>query len=227
MSDTDGAGDGAAGQAGSDRTRIRRNAKRARYELNEVRAVLDANQVCTVAYVEAGEPRMISTLYMRRGDYIYLHGNRQSAMLRHLLDGGQACVSVICVDGIVVARSGFNCSMNYRSVVLFGRGEALPEEDHEPVLEAFVEALVPGHLARVRRSTAAELNATAVVRLPISDASAKIRTGPALDDDRDLDADVWAGVIPLQIHAGTPVPNPDLKPGMDLPDYIRDYRPPS
>lgn len=227
MSDTETAADGATRQAGSDRARIRRNAKRAEYGLDEIRAVLDANQVCTVAYVEAGEPRMISTLYMRRGDYIYLHGNRQSAMLRHLQGGGLACVSVMSVDGVVVARSGFNCSMNYRSVVLFGQGEAIEAEDHEPVLEAFVEALVPGHLARVRRATPAELNATAVVRLPISDASAKIRTGPALDDERDLAADVWAGVIPLRTHTGTPIPNPDLKPGIDLPDYIRDYRPPS
>ena len=225
MSEKVTVGDGAPEQAGSTRTRIRRNAKRAEYDLEEIRAVLDANQVCTVAYVDDGEPRMISTLYMRRGDYLYLHGNRQSAMLKHLLDGGLACVSVMSVDGVVVARSGFNCSMNYRSVVLFGCGEGIPPEDHESVLEAFVEALVPGHLARVRRSTTAELNATAVVRIPITDASAKIRTGPAIDDRSDIDSDVWAGVIPLRIAAGRPVSNPDLKSTVVVPDYIRDYRP--
>ena len=112
--------------------------------------MLDANQIAHVSYVENGEPRIIPTLYMRRGDYVYLHGNRQAAFLRHLAAGGLAAISVMCADGIVVARSGFHCSMNYRSVVIFGEGEAVPAEEHEEILDAFVDALIPGHAAAVR-----------------------------------------------------------------------------
>jgi nitroimidazol reductase NimA-like FMN-containing flavoprotein (pyridoxamine 5'-phosphate oxidase superfamily) len=207
----------------SDRTRIRRNAKRAEYDLDQIKAVLDANQICHVAYVEDGEPRIIPTLYIRLGDFIYLHGNRQAAFLNHLAAGGLASISVMTLDGVVVARSGFHCSMNYRSVVLFGQGEAIPAEDHEKILDEFVEALVPGHGSAVRPATPQELAATAAVRVPITEASAKIRTGPALDDDSDLDSDVWAGVIPLEMMVGEPVPNPDLKSGVDVPDYIKRY----
>ena len=130
-----------AGRSGeSQRTRIRRNAQRAEYDLDEIKAVLDANQICHVAYVENAEPRIIPTLYMRQGDFVYLHGNRQAAVLRYLASGGLASISVIAVDGVVVARSGFHCSMNYRSVVLFGQGQLVPEEDRESILDGFVEA---------------------------------------------------------------------------------------
>jgi nitroimidazol reductase NimA-like FMN-containing flavoprotein (pyridoxamine 5'-phosphate oxidase superfamily) len=209
------------------RTRIRRNAQRAVYGLDEIRAVLDANQICHVAYVEAGEPRIIPTLYMRRGDYLYLHGNRTSAMLRHLAEGGLASISVMAVDGVVVARSGFHCSMNYRSVVLFGTGEAVTAEHHEEILDGFVDVLIPGHRAAVRRPTEQELNATAAVRVSISEASAKIRSGDSIDDEMDLDADVWAGVIPLAVQSGEPVANADLRADIETPDYIRGYRQPS
>lgn len=211
----------------SARTRIRRNSKRAAYGAEQVRAVLDANQVCHVAYVEDGEPRIIPTLYMRRGDFVYLHGNRQAALLRHMAAGGLVSVAVTCLDGVVVARSGFHCSMNYRSVVLFGHGQDVAEEEREALLDDFVEVLVPGHGAAVRRSTSQELAATAVVRLPIDEASAKIRQGPAIDDEADLDSDTWAGVIPLTTVAGEPVSNPDLKAGVPVPDYISGYRPPT
>lgn len=212
---------------GTTRTRIRRNAKRAVYAPEEIRAVLDANQVCHVAYVEDGEPRVIPTLYLRRNDYLYLHGNRQAALLRHLAAGGLAAVSVMSVDGVVVARSGFHCSMNYRSVVVFGRGEEVPEAEHRTILDTFVAALIPGHEAVVREPTAQELAATAAVRLPITEASAKIRTGGAIDDPGDLDADVWAGVIPLFTAVGAPIANEDLKAGVTLPGYVAGYRPPA
>ena len=131
------------------------------------------------------------------------------------------------LDGVVVARSGFHCSMNYRSVVLFGEGEPVPEDEAESVLEAFVRALVPGHERVVRPATPQELAATAAVRLPITEASAKIRTGPAIDDESDLASDVWAGVIPLSLVAGRPEPNPDLKEGIGVPAYIERYQPPA
>ena len=210
-------------QRPSDRTRVRRNAGRGVYDLDRIKAVLDANQVCHVAYVEAGEPRIIPTLYMRSGDHVYLHGNRQAALLRHLGDGGFGCISVMSVEGVVVARSGFHCSMNYHSVVLFGPGELVPEDEREAVLDSFVRALVPGHEAQVRSATEQELSATTAVRIRIDEASAKIRSGPPIDDAGDLTSDVWAGVIPLATQVLEPVPAPDLKSGIEIPPYIRNY----
>lgn len=207
----------------SERTRIRRNAARAEYQADVIRRILDANRLCHVAYVADGEPRLIPTLYMRRGEHVYLHGNRTSALLRHLGDGGLAALAVTSVEGVVVARSGFHCSMNYHSVVLFGHGEPVPEAEHRAVLDGFVDALIPGHRQRVRAPTPQELAATAAVRLPIDDASAKVRTGDPIDDPGDLEADVWAGVIPLSTVAGAPVPSADLRPDVTLPDYLRDY----
>ena len=211
--------------APSERTRLRRNARRAVYDAATLRAVLDANSVCHVAYVEAGEPRLIPTLYVRQDNYVYLHGNRQSALLRVAETGAQLCVSVTAVYGLVVARSGFHCSMNYGSVVLFGPGEAVPEAEHEAMLDRFVEALVPGHETQVRRPTAEELNATRTVRVAIDEASAKIRTGDPIDDESDLAGDTWAGVIPLRTVAGPPEPAANLKAGIDVPAYIRNYQP--
>lgn len=214
-------------QAGTARTRVRRIRERGRYDLVSIRAVLDANQIAHVAYVENGEPRVVPTLYMRRGDDLYLHGNRQAAFLKHLAAGGLAAISVMTADGIVVARSGFHCSMNYRSVVIFGEGEAVPADEHQQILDAFVEALIPGHSAAVRPPTTQELAATATVRIPINEASTKIRTGPASDAEGDLDADVWAGVISLHTAVGELLPNPDLSPGIETPAYIEDYAPPA
>ncbi len=212
---------------GTDRTRLRRIRDRGRYDLESIRAVLDANNIAHVSYVENGEPRIIPTLYMRRGDYVYLHGNRQAAFLKHLGAGGLAAISVMSADGIVVARSGFHCSMNYRSVIIFGEGETVPVEEHQEILDAFVDALIPGHGAVVRSATKQELAATAAVRVPIDEASTKIRNGPAIDAEEDLDADVWAGVIPLHTAVGELMPNPDLKPGIEIPAYIEDYSPPA
>jgi len=213
--------------AGTDRTRVRRIRERGRYDLESIRAVLDANQIGHLAYVVDGEPRIIPTLYIRRGDHVYFHGNRQAAFLRHLSEGGLAALSVMTADGIVVARSGFHCSMNYRSVVVFGEGEAVPADEHAGILDAFVEALIPGHAAAVRAPTSQELAATAAVRIPIEEGSTKIRTGAAIDAESDLDADVWAGVIPLFTATGERVPNPDLKPDVAMPAYIEDYTPPA
>jgi len=207
------------------RTRLRRLAARGAYDLETVKAVLDAQQVCHVAYVENGEPRVIPTLYLRRGDEVYLHGNRQSALLRHLAGGGLVALSTLTVDGVVVARSGFHCSMNYRSVVVFGHGEEVPAAAKAELLDAFVAALIPGHEAAVRAPTPQEVNATTVVRISLDEASTKIRTGPPVDAPEDLEADVWAGLIPLGTRAGEPVAAPDLKPGMAPPAYVRDYQP--
>ncbi len=210
--------------APSDRTRVRRNARRAVYEAETIRNILDREMVCHVAYVADGEPRIVPTLYIRQGDHVYLHGNRQSALLRHMEAGGLVTMSVMLVDGVVVARSGFHCSMNYRSVTLYGRGQVVHGEAHRQVLDAFVEALVPGHLAQVRQPTPQELEATTAVALAIDECVAKVRTGGPIDDEADLQADVWAGVLPLSREVGEPQPAADLKEGVVLPDYLAAFR---
>ena len=187
------------------RVRIRRASDRADYDRATVHAVLDAAVVCQVAYVLDGEPRMVPTAIMRRGDYMYLHGNRQSAMIRALQQGALAAVCVTHVDGLVAARSGFHCSMNYRSVVLYGHAETVAEDEKEVLLGAFVDQLIPGHAEAVRAATTQELNATTLLRIPIDEAVAKVRTGGPIDDEADADLDIWAGVIPLSVVSAAPV----------------------
>ena len=182
-----------------------------------------AAQICHVAYVVNGEPRQIATLYFVDDDYIYFHGNRQAAFLNHIASGGEVSVSVMIVDGVVVARSGFHCSMNYRSVTLFGTGEALEGDAHTNIANAFVNALIPGHGDAVRDPTPQELTATVVVRLPLKEMSAKVRGGDPIDDDSDLDGDTWAGQIPIRAVAQVPVPSADLKTGVQIPEYIANY----
>ena len=208
----------------SARSTVRRNATRAVYERETLDAILDSQLVCTVAYVEDGEPRQIATLYIREGDYLYLHGNRQAALLNHMADGGEICVSVMCLDGVVVARSGFHCSMNYRSATVFGRGEEVTGAAHERMLDQFVERLIPGHSAAVRVPTAQELAATSVVRVRLDEMSAKVRTGDPIDAEGDIDGDTWAGQIPLSVAVGEPIPSADLREGVVLPDYVKTYR---
>ncbi len=207
----------------SDRAKLRRNAIRAEYDLDVVKAILDSEMVCHVAYVEDGEPRIIPTLYFRRDDEVYLHGNRQSALLRHIAAGGLATMSVMLVDGVVVARSGFHCSMNYRSVTLYGQGRLVDGEEHARVLDEFVEVLIPGHLAAVRAPTRQELAATTAVALPITECVAKVRSGDPIDDDGDLESDVWAGVLPLAREVGEPQPAANLKSGLATPEYIKEF----
>lgn len=220
--------------AASARTTIRRNPVRAVYDRDIINSVLDREQICHVAWVEDGEPRMVPTLYFREGDQIFLHGNRQSATLRKIAEGALACITVTLVDGVVVARSGFHCSMNYRSVTLFGHGRVIGdgsspgddgagEREKRRRLDQFVEKLIPGHLARVREPTPQEIAATLVIAVPIDEASAKIRGGDAIDADTDLDADVWAGVIPLKTTAGLPRGNADLPAGVPLPGYLASW----
>lgn len=208
----------------TERATLKRNARRAEYDPAVMRDILQAQQVCNVAYVHDGEPRQIVTLYFCDDHYMYLHGNRQSALLRHMAAGGEVSVSVMLVDGVVVARSGFHCSLNYRSVTLYGRGEMVEGEGHLHALDQFVATLIPGHEQAVRAPTEQELAATRVVRLPLDEMVAKVRSGDPIDDEQDLAGDVWAGVIPLATHKGAAQPAADLRPGIDLPDYIVNYR---
>lgn len=210
-------------QPQSDRATLRRNARRAEYSKAEMLRILAAQQVCTVAYVQDGEPRQIPTLYMVQDNHLYLHGNRQAAVLKHMGAGGEVCITVMLVDGVVVARSGFHCSMNYRSVTLYGQGEVVEGAAHRQTLDEFVAVLVPGHEQAVREPTAQELAATAVVRVPLDEMVAKVRSGGPIDDAGDLTSDVWAGVLPVSMHNATPEPSEDLVEGVVLPEYIENF----
>jgi uncharacterized protein len=208
------------GRAPSERTRVRREPDRGVYDRAAIDAILDEGLVCHLGFVQDGQPFVIPTLYGRVGDVVYVHGSSASRMLRTLEGGVDACLTVTLVDGIVLARSIFNHSINYRSVVVLGR--AVPVEEAEEklqALEAFSQRVLPGRWAEVRPPTAKELKATAILRLPLDEVSAKARTGPPHDYEDDLAVPVWAGVIPLSLQAGTPVPDPALAPGFEPPAW--------
>ncbi len=215
-----------ADTATSTRSTVKRNARRAEYDRQTLLDILRAQQLCHVAYVEDGQPRQIPTLYFVDDDYLYLHGNRSSALLRYMSHGGEVCITATLVNGVVGAPSGFHCSMNYRSVTLFGRGEVVVDAQHEQMLAEFVRVLVPGHQEAVRAPTRQELAATAVVRISLDEMSGKVRGGGPIDDPADIGADVWAGVIPVGMATGQPQPSADLPDKVAMPDYIEqfDYR---
>jgi hypothetical protein len=204
----------------SDRTRVRREPERAAYDRATIEAILDEGLVCHLGFVHDGQPYVIPTLYGRVGDELYVHGSAASRMLRTLKDGVDACLTVTLVDGIVLARSIFNHSINYRSVVVLGRAAPVEDADEKArALEAFSTTLLPGRWAEARPPTPLELKATAILRLPLNEASAKVRTGPPEDDEADYGWPVWAGVIPLTLTAGDPRPDPGLQPGFAPPAW--------
>jgi nitroimidazol reductase NimA-like FMN-containing flavoprotein (pyridoxamine 5'-phosphate oxidase superfamily) len=204
----------------SDRTRVRREPDRGVYERATIDAILDEALICHLGFVHDGQPYVIPTLFARIGDEVYFHGSAASRMLRTLDGGVDACLTVTLVDGLVLARSIFNHSVNYRSVVVLGRAAAVGERDEKlRALEAFSDRLVPGRWADVRSPTDQELKATSILRLPLDEASAKIRTGPPKDYEEDLTVPVWAGVIPLRLEAGEPQPDPGLTLELDAPEW--------
>jgi len=207
------------------RSRVKRLHERGRYDRESVYAVLDAGMLAHVGYVIDGQPYVTPTFYWREGDRLVWHGSSASRMLRAVKEGIPACVTVSLLDGLVLARSGFHSSVNYRAVMAFGRARAIEDPDEKmAALKAFVERLTPGRWAELRPPTAQEMKATTVVGMTIEEASAKIRTGPPKDDEEDYDAvPVWAGVLPLKTIAQTPVPDPRLKPGTPLPDYLASF----
>ena len=190
----------------SERTRVRREPQRGRYDRQTIDAILDEALVCHLGFLHEGQPYVIPTLFARVGDEVFVHGSSASRMLRTLAGGVDACLTVTLLDGLVLARSAFNHSVNYRSVVLYGNARLLTDADErEQALAAFTERLLPGRWADVRWPTRKELKATTVLGLPITEGSAKVRTGPPIDDEPDYALDVWAGVIPLTLTRGEPV----------------------
>jgi uncharacterized protein len=204
------------------RTKLRRVPKRGSHDRETIDAILDEALISHVAFVHDGKPAVIPTLHARVGDEVLLHGSAASRMLRALSDGFDVCLTATLVDGLVLARSAFHHSMNYRSVVLYGTARPVTgDEALEKALEAFTEKLVPGRWADVRWPSRKELKGTAVLALPIAEGSAKVRTGPPIDDDEDYELDVWAGVIPLTLTTGPAEPDPLLRAGIPQPAYVR------
>lgn len=203
------------------RTRINRLPKRGDYSQKTIYGILDAAFLCHVGFVVDGQPYVIPTGYGRAGDVLYLHGSAASRMLLTLAGSVDVCVTVTLLDGIVLARSAFHHSMNYRSVVLLGKAtEVESEAEKTEALRTISENIVPRRWEHVRKPSAQELKATAVLKLPITEASAKLRTGPPLDEKEDYALDVWAGVLPLAMQAGKLVPDARLAPGVKAPDYL-------
>lgn len=208
----------------TEKTRLGRLPKRGSYDRETVYRIVDEALICHVGFTLGGEPYVLPTAIARIDDTVYLHGSRVSRMLQHLATGAPACIVVTLIDGLVLARSGFHHSMNYRSVVIYGRGRVLTGAAKRTVLDTFVERLIPGRVADIRPITRKELNATTAIEYELNEASAKIRTGPPVDDAEDYDLPIWAGVLPLSLKPGRPVVDPDLKVDVPVPGYIRKYR---
>jgi uncharacterized protein len=207
------------------KTRVKRIPKRGAYDRETINAILDEGIICHVGFVADGQPYVIPTGFARVGESLYIHGSAASRMLRGLAGGVDVCVTVTILDGLVLARSAFHHSMNYRSVVILGKAELVANAAEKyNALEAFAEHVIPGRWAEVRPPTAKELNATSVLCLPITEASAKIRTGDPVDDDEDYSMSVWAGVIPIVLTAVEPVPDAKLAPSIKTPQHVRTYR---
>ncbi|HXC49825.1 MAG TPA: pyridoxamine 5'-phosphate oxidase family protein [Candidatus Limnocylindrales bacterium] len=210
------------------RTTLKRLAVRGRYDRAAVHAVLDEALVCHVAFVADGSPVVIPVAYARIGDDLYLHGSTANRMLRTLAGGGPASIAVTLLDGLVLARSAFHHSVNYRSVVVFGTGERVTDPDeHARALAAVVEHVVPGRSAYVRGPNREESLRTLVVRFPIIEVSMKERMGGPVDDEEDYDLGIWAGTIPLTTVFGAPVDDPLHAPRAEPPEHARSYRRPS
>jgi nitroimidazol reductase NimA-like FMN-containing flavoprotein (pyridoxamine 5'-phosphate oxidase superfamily) len=205
----------------TERTRVRRLAERGHYETETIHAILDEALICHVGFVVDNQPVVIPTIHWRDGDMLYFHGSAASRMLRSLRDGVDACVTVTLLDGLVLARSAFHHSMNYRSVVVFGKAREVREDEKVRVLDSLVEHVVRGRSKEIRAPNLKELRQTLVLALPIDEASAKIRTGGPVDDEEDYALPVWAGVLPLTLTPGEPVADGGVT--ADAPEYVRKY----
>ena len=209
----------------TERTKLKRLPKRGHFDRETVYGILDEGFICHVGFAPEGQPFVIPTGYARDGDTLYIHGSAASRMLRTLSTGLDVCVTVTIIDGLVLARSAFHHSMNYRSVVIFGRAKLVEDrEEKMAALLALSEHIIRGRWAEVREPTEQEMKATTVLSLPLAEVSAKIRTGPPLDDEEDYEMNVWAGVIPLRLVADEPIADPRLIDGVEVPGYAREYK---
>ncbi len=210
--------------AASDRSRVKRLPKRGSQERADVYAILDSNILCHIAYVIDGQPFVTPTGYWREGDRLYWHGSSASRMLRSQSQGLPVCLTVTHFDGLVLARSGFHHSVNYRSVMAFGRAGKIEDlAEKEAAVNAYVERVFPGRNRELRAIEKQELKATTVMGMTIEEASAKVRTGPPVDDEPDYTLPVWAGVIPIRQVFGRAIPDERLAPGTPWPQHLAPF----
>lgn len=208
----------------TERTTVKRLPKRGVYDRATVNAIVDEALLCHVGFAVDGRPFVIPTIHTRIGETLYFHGSAASRMLRTLRDGVEACVTVTILDGLVLARSTFHHSMNYRSAVIFGTATEVTDRDEKlRALDALVEHVVRGRSAEARGPNEIELKATLVLAMPINEASAKIRTGAPVDDEEDYTMPIWAGVLPLALTPGPAIPD-ERTVVSEVPRYVRDYR---
>ena len=208
----------------STRTRVVREPERAVYGREEVYRILDEGFICHVGFAIDGQPFVIPTSYGRKDADLFIHGSAASRMLRHMKEGLSVCVTVTLLDGLVLARSIFNHSMNYRSVVILGKATLVEDPDEKlAALRTLSEHIIPGRWDDVRQPNERELKATSVLRLPIEEFSAKVRTGPPIDDEEDYSFPTWAGVLPLETTVGEPVADSRLNATQQIPTYVRAY----
>jgi nitroimidazol reductase NimA-like FMN-containing flavoprotein (pyridoxamine 5'-phosphate oxidase superfamily) len=206
------------------RTRVVREADRAVYDRKTVYRILDEGFLCHAGFVVDGQPFVIPTSYGRKDASLYIHGSAASRMLRQIKEGVPVCISVTLLEGLVLARSIFNHSMNYRSVVILGKATLVDDpEEKLAALRILSEHILPGRWDDSRQPNERELKATSVLRVPIEEFSAKVRQGPAIDDEEDYAFPTWAGVVPLEMVAGKPIDDVRLLPGEEVPAYVRSY----
>ncbi len=208
----------------TDLNKLKRYPNRGRYDKETIYAIVDEALICHVGFAIEGKPYVIPTIHARLNDKIILHGAVANRMLNHIAQGNPLCITVTLVDGLVLARSVFNSSMNYRSAVLFGKGRLI-EDDKEKLqaFEALTEHVARGRWKDARKPNRKEIDGTAVIAVEIESASAKVRTGAPSDDEEDYALPIWAGVVPLQLQAADPIDDPKLTHGIPVPSYARAY----
>jgi len=213
----------------TERTRVKRHPERGAYDRATIDAILDEALFCHVGYVADGHPRVIPTIHVRVGDTLYVHGSNASRTLRTIKDGEEVCIVTTLLDGLVLARSAFMHSMNYRSVVVYGRAREVSEREEKwTAQKALVDHVCAGRSDQVRMPTEDELRQTTILAVSLAEASAKLRTGPPKDDEADYDLPVWAGVLPISTVPQTPQDDPRLGHGLEPPPNVTGYRrPPS
>lgn len=209
----------------SERTEVKRLPARAAYDVDTIYGILDETYLCHVGVVVGDLPIVIPTLHARQGDHLLLHGSPASRMLR-TAKTQEISVTATIVDGFVLARSALHHSMNYRSVTIVGQPTVVEPEEKAAVLDHLVECLTPGRLPYLRPMTEKEVKGTTVLRLAISEASAKIRTGHPVDDEEDYELPIWAGVVPVHTTYGPPETDPAMRMEVDVPDHVTQFRPP-
>lgn len=207
------------------RTSLKRIPQRAIFDREGIYRIMDEGMICHVSFIVDGSPFVIPTIYGRKDDTLYIHGAKASRMLKNLQQGIEACISVTLLDGLVLARSAFHHSMNYRSVIIFGKAlEVKSRAEKLKALKTISDHLVKGRWSEVRHPTNKELDATTVLQMPLTEISAKVRTGVPVDDAEDYNLPVWAGELPFRMETKKPIQDAQQSDRIDLPDYIRKYK---